>query len=107
MVTKYEKTYKKLERIQRSATKLLPSLKDLSYEERLSKLDLQTLEQQREREGERRPDCSVQADEQTGKSGSTRFNNKGSKRSKSALKKNKKRKVTCRRDIRKNSGDME
>lgn len=38
-----------LERIQRAATKLVPSLQDLSYEQRLSRLNLPTLEQRRER----------------------------------------------------------
>ena len=40
---------KKMERIQRSATELVPSLQNLLYEERLKRLNLQTLEQQRER----------------------------------------------------------
>ena len=44
-----KKDIKKLERIQRAATKLAPSLMDKSYEERLSKLNLTTLEQRRER----------------------------------------------------------
>ena len=43
------KNIKKLERIQRAATKLAPTLSDLSYEERLERLRLPTLEQRRER----------------------------------------------------------
>ncbi len=42
-----KKDFKKLERIQRAATKLAPSLMAKSYEERLSKL--MTLEQRRQR----------------------------------------------------------
>ena len=38
-----------LERIQRAVTKLLPSLSELSYEERLQILGLTTLERRRER----------------------------------------------------------
>ena len=44
-----KKNIKKLERIQRAMTKLAPALSDLSYEERLSRLELPTLEQRRER----------------------------------------------------------
>ena len=40
---------KRLERIQRAATKLAPSLKNKPYEERLERLNLPTLEQRRER----------------------------------------------------------
>ena len=40
---------KRLERIQRAATKLAPSLKNKPYEERLARLNLPTLEQRRER----------------------------------------------------------
>ena len=39
----------KLERVQRAATRMVPSLKDLPYEERLSKLGLPTLEARRVR----------------------------------------------------------
>ena len=38
-----------LERVQRRATKLIPTLKDLSYTERLRKLKLETLEYRRKR----------------------------------------------------------
>ena len=38
-----------LEKIQRSATKLVPSLKKLSYEDRLKKLDITSLEKRRTR----------------------------------------------------------
>ena len=44
-----KKDVRKLERIQRAATKMVPTLRDLSYEERLEKLKLQTLEKRRER----------------------------------------------------------
>lgn len=44
-----KKDIKKLERIQRAATKLAPSLINKSYEERLLELNLTTLEQRRER----------------------------------------------------------
>ena len=44
-----KKNIKKLERIQRAATKLAPTLLDLTYEERLRRLELPTLEQRRER----------------------------------------------------------
>ena len=46
----HEKTdIKKLERLPRAATKLAPSLSNLPYEERLSRLRLPTLEKRRER----------------------------------------------------------
>ena len=38
-----------IERVQRRATKLVPALKDLSYEERLARLKLTTLEERRKR----------------------------------------------------------
>ena len=44
-----KKDVRKLERIQRAATKMVPTLRDLSYEERLERLKLQTLEKRRER----------------------------------------------------------
>ena len=44
-----KKDIKKLERIQRAATKLAPNLTNKSYEERLLDLNLTTLEQRRER----------------------------------------------------------
>ncbi len=39
----------KLEKVQRAATRWVPSLRDLSYEERLKKLQLPTLTERRER----------------------------------------------------------
>ena len=39
----------KIDRIQRAATKMVPSLRDLPYEEKLSRLKLPTLEKRRER----------------------------------------------------------
>ena len=44
-----KKDIKKLERLQRAATKMAPSLRDLSYEERLSRLKLPTQQKRRER----------------------------------------------------------
>ncbi len=44
-----KKDIRKLERIQRAATKLPESLRDYTYEERLERLDLTTLERRRER----------------------------------------------------------
>ena len=43
------KHIRKIERIQRAATKMVPSLRDLTYEERLAKLNLPSLEERRER----------------------------------------------------------
>ncbi len=40
---------KKTENVQRAATRWVPSLRDLSYEERLDKLQLPTLEERRKR----------------------------------------------------------
>ncbi len=39
-----KKDIRKLERIQRAATKLLETLRELTYEERLERLELETLE---------------------------------------------------------------
>ncbi len=44
-----KKDVRKLERIQRAATKLPESLRDYTYKERLERLDLTTLERRRER----------------------------------------------------------
>ena len=44
-----KKDIRKLERIQRAATKMVPEIKDFSYEERLRKMGLPTLEDRRER----------------------------------------------------------
>ena len=44
-----KKHVKKLERIQRTATKMVPELEDLTYEERLKEVGLPTLEERRER----------------------------------------------------------
>ena len=44
-----KKHVKKLERIQRLGTRMIPGYKEVSYEERLRKLDLPTLEERRER----------------------------------------------------------
>ena len=44
-----KKDIKKLERIQRVATKMVPELKDLSYEERLKEIGLLTLQERRAR----------------------------------------------------------
>ena len=43
------KDVKKLEKVQRSITRMVPSLRDLKYEERLERLGLPTLEDRRER----------------------------------------------------------
>ena len=40
---------RKLERIQRIATKMVPEMRDLTYEERLKEMKLPTLEERRER----------------------------------------------------------
>ena len=39
----------KLERIQRIATKMVPELRDLTYEERLKEIQLSTFEERREK----------------------------------------------------------
>ncbi len=44
-----KKHVKKLERIQRIVTKMVPELEGLTYEDRLKEMDLPTLEQRRER----------------------------------------------------------
>ena len=44
-----EKDIKKLERVQRVATKMVPELRDLTYEERLKEMELPTLQVRRER----------------------------------------------------------
>ncbi len=44
-----KKHIKKLEKVQSAATRWMPSLRDLSYEERLKKLQLPTLTERRER----------------------------------------------------------
>ena len=44
-----KKDIRKLERIQRTATKMVPELKDLTYEERLREMSLPTLQERRER----------------------------------------------------------
>ena len=44
-----KKDIKKLERIQRIATKMVPDLKDLTYEDRLKEMELPTLQSRRER----------------------------------------------------------
>ena len=50
MVPPQEKNMRKLERIQRIATKMVPELKELTcYEERLKEMKLPTLEEKRER----------------------------------------------------------
>ena len=43
----YIKDHNLLERVQRRATKLIPTLRNLSYEERLKPLDMFTLHKQR------------------------------------------------------------
>ena len=45
----HKKDIKKIEGIQRAATKMAPSLRNLPYEEKLSKLKLPTFEKRRER----------------------------------------------------------
>ena len=45
----YRKDINELEKVQRRMTKLVPELKDLTYEERCRQLDLTTLEKRRER----------------------------------------------------------
>ena len=50
MVPSQEKVYMlKLERIQRIATKIMPELEDLIYEERLKEMQLTTLEKEKKR----------------------------------------------------------
>ena len=44
-----KKDIRKLERVQRAATKMAPELRDLNYEERLKEMALTTLESRRER----------------------------------------------------------
>jgi len=44
-----KKHVKKLERIQRIATKMVPELEELTYEERLKEMELPTLEKRREK----------------------------------------------------------
>ena len=44
-----KKDIRKLERIQRAASKMVPEIKDLTYEERLMKMGLTTLTDRRER----------------------------------------------------------
>ena len=44
-----KKDVTKIERIQRAATKMVPELKDLTYEERLKEMELPTLQARRER----------------------------------------------------------
>ena len=44
-----KKDVRKLERIQRTSTKMIPELKDLSYKERLEEIGLATLQERRER----------------------------------------------------------
>ena len=51
-----QKDIKKLERIQKTATRMVPELRDLSYEERLKEIGLPTLQVRRKR----RPDNNVQ-----------------------------------------------
>ncbi len=50
MEPSFEKKHiEKLEKVQRAATRWVPSLRDLSYEERLKKLQLPTLTERREK----------------------------------------------------------
>ena len=44
-----KKHIRKLEHVQRAATKMTPELQDLPYEERLTRMELTTLEKRRER----------------------------------------------------------
>ena len=44
-----KKHIRKLERVQRAATKMVPELQDLTYEERLTRMELSSLEKRRER----------------------------------------------------------
>ena len=44
-----KKNIRKLERVQRAATKMVPELSELTYEERLKQMELPTLERRRER----------------------------------------------------------
>ena len=44
-----QKDIKRIERLQRTATKLVPELRDLQYEERLKEMGLPTLQERRER----------------------------------------------------------
>ena len=44
-----KKHVKKIEKVQRAATRWVPSLRDLNYEERLNKLNLPTLEKRRKK----------------------------------------------------------
>ena len=44
-----KKDMRKIERIQRTATKMVPELRDLTYEERLTEMGLLTLQDRRER----------------------------------------------------------
>ncbi len=46
-----EKDKALIEKVQARATKLIPSLKNNTYQERLDKLNLTTMEKRREREG--------------------------------------------------------
>ena len=45
-----KKDMRKLERIQRVATKMVPELKELTYEDRLKEMGLPTLQDRRERD---------------------------------------------------------
>lgn len=46
-----KKDVKKLKRIQKTAMKMLPKLKDLDYEDRLKEMRFLTLQDRRERDG--------------------------------------------------------